>query len=187
MEPFLLLLFCVSVCVCALSHFSCVQIFVTSCTLARQAPLSMGFSRQEHWSGFLCPPPGDLPDPGIEPMSLMSPALAFQLLLLEVISSCNSVDFIVLILMKKGLKSRETTYNDNLKFYIITSHFLKAIHFYSRIVDLQCWVGIAQGFSYTSTYIYIFFPRFYNFSFFWENIMTPGLSNSKEHLKFVSG
>ena len=39
-------------------------------------PLSMGFSRQENWSGFPCPPPGDLPDPGMEPASLMSPALA---------------------------------------------------------------------------------------------------------------
>ena len=36
----------------------------------------MGFSRQEYWSRLPCPPPGDLPDPGIEPMSLMSPALA---------------------------------------------------------------------------------------------------------------
>ena len=41
-----------------------------------QAPLSMGLSRQEYWSGLRCPPPGDLPDPGIEPMSLMSPALS---------------------------------------------------------------------------------------------------------------
>ena len=45
-------------------------------TVARQAPLSMGFSRQEYWSGLPCPPPGDLPDPGIEPASLKSPALA---------------------------------------------------------------------------------------------------------------
>ena len=44
--------------------------------LACQAPLSMGFSRQEYLSGLPCPPPGDLPDPGIEPISLMSPALA---------------------------------------------------------------------------------------------------------------
>ena len=44
------------------------------CTL--QAPLSMVFSRQEYWSGLTCPPPLDLPDPGIEPESLMSPALA---------------------------------------------------------------------------------------------------------------
>ena len=44
--------------------------------LSRQAPLSMRFSRQEDWSGLPCPPPGDLPDPGIEPWSLISPALA---------------------------------------------------------------------------------------------------------------
>ena len=44
--------------------------------LAHQAPLSMGFSRQEYWSGLPCPPPWDLPNSGIEPLSLMSPALA---------------------------------------------------------------------------------------------------------------
>ena len=43
---------------------------------AHEAPLSMGFSRQEDWSGLPCPPLGDLPDPGIKPSSLMSPALA---------------------------------------------------------------------------------------------------------------
>ena len=45
-------------------------------TVAHQAPLSMGFSRQECWSGLPCPPPGGLPDPGMEPAPLMSPALA---------------------------------------------------------------------------------------------------------------
>ena len=45
-------------------------------TAASQAPLSMGFSRQEYWSESLCPHPGDLPNPGTEPTSLMSPALA---------------------------------------------------------------------------------------------------------------
>ena len=50
-----------------LSHFSHVQLFAILWTRARQAPLSMGFSRQEYWSGLPCPPPGDLPDPGIEP------------------------------------------------------------------------------------------------------------------------
>ena len=45
-------------------------------TVDPQAPLSLGFSRQEYWSGLPCPPPGDLPDPGIESASLMSPALA---------------------------------------------------------------------------------------------------------------
>ena len=61
---------------CVLSHFSRVRLCVTLWTVARQAPLSMGCSRQEYWSGLPCPPPGDLPDPGIEPMSLTSPALA---------------------------------------------------------------------------------------------------------------
>ena len=62
--------------VCLLSRFTCVQLFVTPWIIAHQAPLSMGFSRQEHWSGLPCPSPGDLPDPGIEPVSLMSSALA---------------------------------------------------------------------------------------------------------------
>ena len=45
-------------------------------TVAHQASLSVGFSRQEYWTGLPCSPPGDLPNPGIELMSLMSPALA---------------------------------------------------------------------------------------------------------------
>ena len=57
-----------------LGGFSSVQLFVTLWTVARQAPLSMGFSRPEHWSGLPYTPPGDLPGPGIEPASLMSPA-----------------------------------------------------------------------------------------------------------------
>jgi len=57
-----------------------VRLFETLWTVARQAPLSMGFSRQEYWGGMPCPPPGELPDPGIEPMSLMSPALAGRFL-----------------------------------------------------------------------------------------------------------
>ena len=61
---------------CMLSCFSHVQLFVTQWAVALQAPLSMGFFRQEHWSGLPCPPPGDLPDPRIEPASLSSPALA---------------------------------------------------------------------------------------------------------------
>ena len=59
-----------------LSRFSCVRLFVTPWTAAHQAPLSMGFSRQEYWSGLPGPPPGDLPDPGIKPTSLVSPVLA---------------------------------------------------------------------------------------------------------------
>ena len=52
-------------CACVLSRFSHVRLFAALWTIAQQAPLSMGFSRQEHWSGLLCPPPGDLPSPGL--------------------------------------------------------------------------------------------------------------------------
>ena len=58
-----------------LSDFSCVQLSATP-TVARQAPLSMEFSKQESWSGLLHPPPRVLPVPGIEPASVTSPALA---------------------------------------------------------------------------------------------------------------
>ena len=56
--------------------FCRVSLFVIPWTAACQAPLSTGFSKQEHWSGLRCPPSGDLCVPGIEPTSLTSPALA---------------------------------------------------------------------------------------------------------------
>ena len=62
-------------CMCALSLQSC----PTLCNPMDCSPSGssvMGFSRQEYWSGFPCPPPGDLPNPGFEPAFLMSPALA---------------------------------------------------------------------------------------------------------------
>ena len=59
-----------------LSCFRNVQLIVIPQTIDHQAPLSLGFSRQEYWSGLPCPPPGDLPNPGTEPVTLMSPALA---------------------------------------------------------------------------------------------------------------
>ena len=55
-----------------LSHFSSVQLCVTTWTAACQAPLAKGSSKQEYWSGLLWPPPEDLPDAGIKPMSLTS-------------------------------------------------------------------------------------------------------------------
>ena len=59
-----------------LNCFSCAQLFLAPWTIARQSPLSMGFSRQEYWSGLPCRPQRDLPDPGIKPEFFMSPALA---------------------------------------------------------------------------------------------------------------
>ena len=57
------------VCVCVRYSLSCVQLFATPRTVACQAPLSMGLSRQDYWSGLPFPFPEDLPDPGIEPGS----------------------------------------------------------------------------------------------------------------------
>ena len=59
-----------------LSRFSLVQLFATPSSVAHQAPLSMAFSRPEYWSGLPFTPPEELPNPGIEPASLRSPALA---------------------------------------------------------------------------------------------------------------
>ena len=60
-----------------LSRFSCVQLCVKNLwTVAHQAPLSMGISRQECWNGLPSPPPGNLLDPGVKPASLVSPELA---------------------------------------------------------------------------------------------------------------
>ena len=61
-----------------LSHLSHVQLLVTLWTVSCRAPLSMGFSRQEYWSGLSCPPQRGLPSPGVESMSVVSPALAGQ-------------------------------------------------------------------------------------------------------------
>ena len=61
---------------CVLSRFSHDRLFMTLWTVALQAPLSMGFTRQEYWSGLPCLPPEDLPNPVIKPLSPISPALA---------------------------------------------------------------------------------------------------------------
>ena len=66
--------------VCRLNCFSHVWLFVTLWTIAYQAPLSKGFSRQEYWSGLPCPPPGDLPDPETEPASLYISCIGRQFL-----------------------------------------------------------------------------------------------------------
>ena len=65
--------------ICLLCMLSHVLLFVTPCTIACQVPQSMGFSRQEYWSGLPLPPPGDLPDPGVEPVSPALQAYSFLL------------------------------------------------------------------------------------------------------------
>ena len=66
--------------VCLVSR---VQLFATLWTVAHQAPLSLGFSRQEYWSGLPFPPPGDVPDPGTEPAFPMFPVMQVDSLMLN--------------------------------------------------------------------------------------------------------
>ena len=66
-EKFLVSAKCVALCVCVLSHFSRVRLFVMLWTITCQAPLSTGFSRQEYWSGLPGPSPGIFPTQGLNP------------------------------------------------------------------------------------------------------------------------
>ena len=75
---------------CMLSRFSCVQLFADLWTRAHQAPLSMGFSRKNYWSGLLCSPPGNLPNPGIGPVSPPSHALADRFFITSTTSEAHS-------------------------------------------------------------------------------------------------
>ena len=61
---------------CVQSHFNSIGLFATLWIRAHQSLLSIGFSKQEYWNGLPCPAPGNLPDPGIKPTSVTSPALA---------------------------------------------------------------------------------------------------------------
>ena len=82
--------------------------FVTLWTEARQVPLSMGFSRQEYWSGLPFPSPGDLPDPGIKPVSCLaffatqppdSKVILFQILPLRLLQDMNIVPWAAKLLI----------------------------------------------------------------------------------------
>ena len=94
-----------------LSCYSHIQLFTILWIVACQTSLSMGFSRQEYWNGFPCSPPGDLPDPGIEPTSLISSALWGGFITTEPTSSLKihrvSRDFLLIlgtVLFKKNKK-----------------------------------------------------------------------------------
>ena len=104
-----------------------------------QAPLSMGFSRPEYWSGLPCPPPWDLPNPGIEPMVLRSPALADRLF------TTSST--------WKAITKRSTRQNSR-EFCIILQNYLKPpyLHLHliknlcsNRLILLYCVLTEAQG------------------------------------------
>ena len=101
---------------CVLSCFNCVWLFETLWSVACQAPLSLGFSRQEYWSELSCPPPGDLPDPGFDLEHPASLALQESLLTAKPLGKP---------IKKKrfGLKKKQKTNN-----LIWTSHFRAGPH-----------------------------------------------------------
>ena len=79
--------------VLCIQSLSCIQLFCDPMDCSPPSPQSMGFPRQEYWSGFLFPPAGDLPDPGIEPMSSASSALqAGSLLLSHLLTSALQIE-----------------------------------------------------------------------------------------------
>ena len=94
----------VLLCMCILSHFSHVRVFANWWTVAQQAPLSMGFSRQEYWSKLPCPPLGDLSNLGIKPVSLLHllywqmgslplvPPIVFKSVTQSCLTLCNPMD-----------------------------------------------------------------------------------------------
>ena len=94
-------------CVCAcVKLLSSVQLFAAPSAVVHQASLSMEFSRQEYWSGLPCPSPGALPDPGMEPAFLMSPAVASldkKKADIKILMS-DRVDFKIKIIKWKNLK-----------------------------------------------------------------------------------
>ena len=91
---------------------------MTLWTVAHQAPLSMGFSKQEYWNGLPFPPPGHLPHPGIKPASLVSPAL--------------QVDSLPLKPLGKSVPPL-SYFKSNNKIYFCTRHFLTLMVFYSNV------------------------------------------------------
>ena len=106
---------------CMLSH---VQLFVTPWTVARQALMSTGFSRQKHWSGLPCPPSGDLPDPGVKPAS---PALAGELFTTEPPAKPTQIDIVLLAKTDFGYSSVSSQLFNSMKYTLILDIFLKPL------------------------------------------------------------
>ena len=92
---------------CAQSLHAPVQLLVTPWTVANQAPLSTGFSRQEYWSGLPCAPPGNLSNPEIKQVSPVSPALQVDSLPLSHKGSLRLITTIIIILQIITLKHRK--------------------------------------------------------------------------------
>ena len=96
---------------CVLSRFSRVWLFATLWTVACQDPLSKRLSRQEYWSALPCPPPGDSPNPGIKPVSLMSPALADEFFTIRATWEAHRAVYCQVIYIGKVSMKKKTRYS----------------------------------------------------------------------------
>ena len=123
---------------CMLSRFSRVRLFVTPRTAAHQAPLSMRFSRQEHWGGFATPSSSGSSCPGIKAASLMSPALAWGFFTTSATGKANSFPQLMRKLLSKIRLLRpltwkgQTTPESTLSFYNEKTEALGTYITYSR-------------------------------------------------------
>ena len=128
-----------------LSHFSRVWLCATLWTVACQAPLSMGFSRQEYWSELPYPPPEDLPDPGIETVSLISPAMGCLLNLLPVhgILQAGILEWVAMPSSKGSSQPRDQTHISYLllpwQVFFTTSTTWESQKRGRKIVLKHCW------------------------------------------------
>ena len=187
-------------CCSVLSCISCVQLFAALWTVACQTPLSMGFFRQEHWSGLPYPPPGDLPNPEIRPESLISPALAGGFLTTSAIWEAQRTFYFSLLFLEYRTKSCPKQYGLNLLsnsillqelpfghavlsaiifFFLfisyITPNFLSA--FSSIIIYLACSAALVICFPST-------FPLFHSiFPFTFISVVIHGLLVSHTNYK----
>ena len=100
------------------SRSSHVCLFAALWTVAHQAPLFMEFSRPEYWSGLPCPPPGNLPNPGTEPMSRTSPALAGRFFTTSI--TWEAHDKIWDVLLKRGQQESVSWYGSSVHWYVLS-------------------------------------------------------------------
>ena len=110
-----------------LSHF---PLFVTLWTVAHQVPLSMGFSKQEYWSGLPFPPPGDLPNPGTEPTSLTSHELAGRFFTTG--ATWEALFFPLLLCMGTSRHSAENEGETGPGVYAFLSVFLRVLRSWAK-------------------------------------------------------
>ena len=131
-----------------LSHFSHVRLFVTPWTVAHQAPLSMGFFRQEYWSRLQCPPPGDLPNQESNLHLLTSPALAGRFFTINTIWEAPLLDLRLTDLKSKIGFLVYTSVVFSLCFYLSFALVSDQFSCFSKMFDQV--LGKIKNFNYTA-------------------------------------